>query len=78
MFRKEQMSSVNEKNLGVGFIVFFFVLFVILIPFGAIHAVATVYPPGSKPYDLTHGQWSEKWWQWALSIPTDKDRKSHV
>lgn len=30
----------------------------------------SVYPPGSKPYGLTYGEWSAKWWQWALSIPT--------
>lgn len=27
-----------------------------------------VYPPDSKPYGLTYGQWSEKWWQWSLGI----------
>lgn len=30
-----------------------------------------VYPPGSAPYNLTYGQWSAKWWQWALSLPQD-------
>ncbi|HEY7078582.1 MAG TPA: hypothetical protein VH500_02705 [Nitrososphaeraceae archaeon] len=28
-----------------------------------------VYPPQSKPYGLTYGQWVGKWWQWALSLP---------
>ncbi len=30
-----------------------------------------VFPPESKPYGLTYGEWSAKWWQWALSIPAD-------
>jgi hypothetical protein len=30
-----------------------------------------VYPPDSKPYNLTYGEWSAKWWQWVLSLPQD-------
>ena len=29
-----------------------------------------VFPIKSKPYGLTYGEWSAKWWQWAISIPT--------
>jgi hypothetical protein len=28
-----------------------------------------VYPINSKPFGLTYGEWSAKWWQWGLSIP---------
>lgn len=28
--------------------------------------------PDSKPYGLSYGEWSVKWWQWILSIPADK------
>jgi len=28
-----------------------------------------VIPPIARPYGLSYGQWSAKWWQWALSIP---------
>jgi hypothetical protein len=28
-----------------------------------------VFPPNSHPFGLTYGQWSAKWWQWAVSIP---------
>lgn len=28
--------------------------------------------PDSKPYGLSYGEWSVKWWQWVLSIPADK------
>jgi hypothetical protein len=27
------------------------------------------YKLNSKPYGLTYGQWTVKWWQWALSFP---------
>jgi hypothetical protein len=30
-----------------------------------------LYPINSKPYGLTYGEWSAKWWQWAISIPTE-------
>jgi hypothetical protein len=36
-------------------------------------AEENVFPPGSKPYGQSYGEWSIKWWQWALSIPTDRN-----
>ena len=37
------------------------------------HAVCTpkLFPIDSKPYGLPYGEWTAKWWQWALSIPKD-------
>ena len=32
-----------------------------------------IFPTNSKPFGNTYGQWTSKWWQWALSIPTDKN-----
>lgn len=29
------------------------------------------FTPDSKPYGLTYGQWTVKWWNWALSIPRE-------
>jgi hypothetical protein len=29
-----------------------------------------VFPINSKLYGSTYGEWSAKWWQWAISIPT--------
>jgi hypothetical protein len=29
-----------------------------------------IYPINSKPYGLTYGEWTAKWWQWAYSMPT--------
>ena len=28
-----------------------------------------VFQPNSKPYNLTYGEWTARWWQWAYSIP---------
>jgi len=30
-----------------------------------------VFPANSKPYGLTYGEWTAKWWQWGYSIPKD-------
>jgi hypothetical protein len=35
-------------------------------------AVVEVFSPLSRPYGLTYGQWTVKWWQWLASIPSDK------
>jgi hypothetical protein len=29
-----------------------------------------IYPPDSKPFGLSYGEWTAKWWQWLLSIPS--------
>jgi hypothetical protein len=28
-----------------------------------------VYPPGSNPFGMSYGAWSERWWQWAYGLP---------
>jgi hypothetical protein len=30
-----------------------------------------VHPIDSKPYGLSYGEWSAKWWQWLLQIPPE-------
>lgn len=32
-----------------------------------------VLPVDSHAYGMTYGEWSAKWWQWALSIPADSN-----
>jgi hypothetical protein len=32
-----------------------------------------VIPPNAKAYGMTYGEWSAKWWQWALSLPVDQN-----
>jgi hypothetical protein len=33
----------------------------------------SVFPIDSKPFGQPYSQWAAKWWQWAVSIPKDKD-----
>jgi hypothetical protein len=28
-----------------------------------------IFPPDSRPYGLTYGEWTAKWWQWAYLMP---------
>jgi hypothetical protein len=32
-----------------------------------------IFPLGSKPYGRTYGEWSSAWWQWSVSVPSDKN-----
>jgi hypothetical protein len=32
-----------------------------------------IFPVDSKPYGLTYGEWSAKYWQWTLSLPSQAD-----
>lgn len=48
----------------------------VFLPLSAAHAAAgtsnpRVFPVGSNPYGASYGQWSARWWQWALSLPAD-------
>lgn len=52
-----------------------FILTVLVIPITfsdteGSNSSQSVYPINSKPYGLTYGEWTAKWWQWAPSIPT--------
>jgi hypothetical protein len=37
---------------------------------GAINTNQSIYPINAKPYGLTYGEWTAKWWQWSFSIPS--------
>ena len=32
-----------------------------------------IFPPQSKPYGRSYGEWATKWWQWVMSIPADRN-----
>jgi hypothetical protein len=42
------------------------------VRFGPCNTAIEFFPPGSRPYGLTYGQWTVKWWQWLASISADK------
>jgi len=33
---------------------------------------AGVYPPGSKPFGRSYGEWSAAWWQWVFLMPVSE------
>jgi hypothetical protein len=33
----------------------------------------SVFPPDAKPYGLTYGEWTAKWWQWIFSMPEEEN-----
>ena len=32
-----------------------------------------VFSTDSTPYNVSYGEWTARWWQWAMSIPIDKN-----
>ena len=32
-----------------------------------------VFTADSKPYNLTYGEWTARWWQWGYSVPKDNN-----
>lgn len=48
-------------------------IIVILVATAALGGIASglqTFPAGSTPYGLPYGQWTAKWWTWAMSIPS--------
>ncbi len=45
----------------------------LLMPSGSAEARGNpnpgIFPPGSRPYGHTYGEWSAKFWEWAYSLP---------
>lgn len=37
------------------------------------NSTSTLFSPESQPYGMTYGEWTSKWWQWFLSIPTGQN-----
>ena len=64
-----------QKMLAISFVVVWLVMSAItpstIAQSSNSKTVPSVYPLGSKPYGLTYGEWTAKWWQWTLSIPKD-------
>lgn len=47
------------------------ILTMLITSFGTSTGIASqdIYPINSKPYGLSYGEWSAKWWQWVMSTP---------
>src|SRR5215831_17578658 len=48
-------------------------LVVAMIPVAHADPAPKVLPLDSSPYGNTYGEWSARWWQWLMSIPSDKN-----
>src|SRR5262245_25750030 len=33
----------------------------------------TIFPRDASPYGNTYGEWSARWWQWLMAIPTPQN-----
>lgn len=67
------MKVVNRYQFQLAGCMFIGIGFIIQVAISSTEGVnisQSVYPVNSKPYGLTYGEWTAKWWQWVLSIPT--------
>jgi len=39
----------------------------------AASATPGIIPPNANPHGMTYGEWSARWWQWALALPVDQN-----
>jgi hypothetical protein len=69
----DNIPSHGQRSLFAIFsIVAFFITFISLVAFTSAQGQnISIFPIDSKPYNLTYGEWSAKWWIWALSIPEE-------
>jgi len=44
-----------------------------VMPASAQNANPGILPPPARPHGSTYAEWSARWWQWALSIPADRN-----
>lgn len=43
------------------------------LPVAAQDFPAGIIPPDARPFGMTYGEWSAKWWQWALSLAANQN-----
>jgi hypothetical protein len=69
------MKRINNRTslvaITIGTLLFVYVLYIPAI-FQLARGQATVeaYPSDSKPYGLSYGEWTAKWWQWLAAVPS--------
>jgi hypothetical protein len=63
---REPKEIVNMVGIFIGLIIAAFVI----LPASADSANIAPFSINSKPYGLSYGEWSAKWWQWLASIPS--------
>jgi hypothetical protein len=66
----------NRKSQWIGVAAVISLLAVVSASAPPVHAANPnpgVIPPNATPYGMTYGEWSARWWQWALSLPVDEN-----
>ena len=56
-------------------------LLIVMIPIAQAQTIIDspyVFSPDSKPYGMTYGEWSVKWWQWIESIPKEHNQLATI
>jgi hypothetical protein len=75
VYMKSDSKHQLRKKVALGGVVLGFIVLAI-IPFAPAYSSNNspgIYPIDSKPYGLTYKEWTAKWWQWVLSIPTENN-----
>ena len=69
--RKKSTSHQANSVLTSSDVIIGGLLISVIIPLagGQTNTGTQVYPVGSKPYGLTYGDWTAKWWKWTISLP---------
>ena len=68
--------SYGQRTLSVfiSILTTFLVTLILLTSFDSAEGQnVSIFPLDSTPYNLTYGEWSAKWWIWALSIPEENN-----
>ena len=71
------MMSTRVKKATFRLIIFLSAIYILsslyLIIGEALQESEVIVPPTASPYESSIAEWSVKWWQWALSIDSDKN-----
>ncbi len=66
--KRKKLNSIRGIQLSV-VIVLGLMMLAPIVALADSNSNPGVLPVNSKPYGMTYGEWSAKWWQWAYSIP---------
>jgi hypothetical protein len=68
---KNNYKSCSRVSAAIGLVMGLMVVSV--TPAWAGNSNPSVIPPNAEPHGLAYGEWSAKWWQWALSLPVNRN-----
>lgn len=71
--KKSDLGKVLRLSVMTAIILGFMVLVPMAAQAESSNPNPDVLPVNSNSYGMTYGEWSARWWQWALSMPVDKN-----